>query len=456
MMRNLCLSLFFTFVLVSNVFSQNIFDLKGKSIIVPPTKEQFNNCVYTEHVLKKYKFKSEYLYTESILGDVIEVLDVRHINKGGNKEAVLLLINHNGNNVVLYLPMHGVLYYPPKGYEESNDLYLSFYTDASKKDKFFSITFSTRPEDVVLYNYDAILLDSINRKYRDKYIYLKTYPNSEMACEGEPKTQVKYKFNEIKFSEDFEFLSINNIYPNRYKFKLLKLFLESPHGDISIPIKMDPIYDAKVKYDYWGSGIYLGDFEDLFETEEDFIEHSKSKYDLKIIKYLKDKYINKEIYSYDHLKYFLCKDIDLCWSETDNIYFEYFAYLEDPTKNTSFRVPINADFERRIVLAEVQRKKEAEEARKRAEEEAEYQAMLEKEEREYKAGLIRKYGRANALLILENAVKIGFTKEMCVEAWGTPYDINRTVTRNCIHEQWVYGIGRYLYFEGNILTAIQD
>lgn len=65
MMRNLCLSLFFTFVLVGNVFSQNIFDLKGKSIIVPPTKEQFNNCVYTENVLKKYKFKSEYLYLEA-------------------------------------------------------------------------------------------------------------------------------------------------------------------------------------------------------------------------------------------------------------------------------------------------------------------------------------------------------------------------------------------------------
>ena len=45
---------------------------------------------------------------------------------------------------------------------------------------------------------------------------------------------------------------------------------------------------------------------------------------------------------------------------------------------------------------------------------------------------------------------------MCVEAWGEPYDINRTVTRNIIHEQWVYDIGRYLYFEGNILTAIQD
>lgn len=456
MIAKVCLSLLLSLILVSNAFSQNIFDLKGKNIIIPPTKEQFNNCVYTEDVLKRYKFKSEYLYTESILGDVIEVVDVRHINKGEDKEAVLLLIKHKGNNVVLYFPMRGVLYYPPKGYEESNDLYLSFYPEASEKDKFFSITFSTRPEDVVLYNYDAILLDSINRKYRDKYLYLKVQPNSKMSCEGKPQTQVKYKFNEIKFSEDFEFLAINNIYPNRYKFKSLKLFLESPHGDISIPIKMDSINDAKVEYYNWGLGIYLSDFEDFFETEEEFIEHSKSKYDLKIIKCLKEKYINKEIYSYAHLKYFICKDIDLSWSETDNIYFEYFAYLEDSIKSTSFRVPINADFERRIVLAEVQRKKEAEEIRKRADEEAEYQSMLEKEEREYKASLIKKYGKKNALLILENAVQIGFTKEMCVEAWGEPYNINRTVTRNSIHEQWVYGIGRYLYFEGNILTAIQD
>ena len=42
------------------------------------------------------------------------------------------------------------------------------------------------------------------------------------------------------------------------------------------------------------------------------------------------------------------------------------------------------------------------------------------------------------------------------KSYGEAYDINRTVTRNSIHEQWLYGIGRYLYFEGNILTAIQD
>ena len=107
-------------------------------------------------------------------------------------------------------------------------------------------------------------------------------------------------------------------------------------------------------------------------------------------------------------------------------------------------------------MAEVQRKIEEEEARKQSIKEAEYSTLLDKEEQEYKSSLIKRFGRKNASIILENAVKIGFTKEMCVEAWGEPYDINRTVTRNIIHEQWVYDIGRYLYFEGNILTAIQD
>ena len=109
-----------------------------------------------------------------------------------------------------------------------------------------------------------------------------------------------------------------------------------------------------------------------------------------------------------------------------------------------------------IVLADIYREEQRIKEEKRQREEAEYQAMLEKEEREYKANLIKKYGKRNALLILENAVQIGFTKEMCVEAWGEPYDINRTVTKNGVHEQWVYDIGRYLYFDGNILTAIQD
>ena len=67
----------------------------------------------------------------------------------------------------------------------------------------------------------------------------------------------------------------------------------------------------------------------------------------------------------------------------------------------------------------------------------------------------KKYGAANANLILNETVKIGMTKEMCKEAWGGPYDINRSSGSWGTHEQWVYG-SSYLYFEGNKLTAIQN
>jgi hypothetical protein len=54
--------------------------------------------------------------------------------------------------------------------------------------------------------------------------------------------------------------------------------------------------------------------------------------------------------------------------------------------------------------------------------------------------------------------RIGMTKEQVINQtnWGKPSDINRTTTSAGTREQWVYGVGRYLYFDGNKLTAIQD
>ena len=40
--------------------------------------------------------------------------------------------------------------------------------------------------------------------------------------------------------------------------------------------------------------------------------------------------------------------------------------------------------------------------------------------------------------------------------FGPPNDINRTVGKWGVHEQWVYGNGVYLYFENGILTSFQD
>lgn len=105
-----------------------------------------------------------------------------------------------------------------------------------------------------------------------------------------------------------------------------------------------------------------------------------------------------------------------------------------------------------LTPAEVIYAQRAEEERQREEARIE----REKEQKERKAMLCRKYGKAAAELILQNKVRIGMTKEMCREAWGSPEDINRSSGSWGVHEQWVYGVGSYLYFENGVLSSIQN
>ena len=58
--------------------------------------------------------------------------------------------------------------------------------------------------------------------------------------------------------------------------------------------------------------------------------------------------------------------------------------------------------------------------------------------------------------IMESKVFIGMTDKQVKKSWGTPNDINRTITSRVISEQWVYGANQYLYFENGILTTIQQ
>ena len=105
-----------------------------------------------------------------------------------------------------------------------------------------------------------------------------------------------------------------------------------------------------------------------------------------------------------------------------------------------------------LTPSEVVYAQRAEEVRQR--EEARLQQ--EKEQKERKATLYRKYGKATAELILEGKVRIGMTRAMCREAWGSPEDINTMSGSWGVHEQWVYGLSSYLYFENGILSSIQN
>lgn len=70
--------------------------------------------------------------------------------------------------------------------------------------------------------------------------------------------------------------------------------------------------------------------------------------------------------------------------------------------------------------------------------------------------LIKKYGINQGTLIADGKVAVGMTKEMCIASWGRPQDINRTTGTFGVHEQWVYNLKSYLYFEKDILTTIQN
>ena len=95
-------------------------------------------------------------------------------------------------------------------------------------------------------------------------------------------------------------------------------------------------------------------------------------------------------------------------------------------------------------------KSEKVEATAKAKEEAKKRAAARKN------NLIKKYGESIANDMLKGYVRIGWTKEMCIEAWGRPKDINKTTGNYGVHEQWVYGGGNYLYFENGKLTTIQN
>jgi hypothetical protein len=69
--------------------------------------------------------------------------------------------------------------------------------------------------------------------------------------------------------------------------------------------------------------------------------------------------------------------------------------------------------------------------------------------------LVKKYGVKMAERIAIGGLYIGMTKEMVIESWGSPYDINTTSGSWGIHEQWIYTNNGYLYFENGKLTSTQ-
>lgn len=80
--------------------------------------------------------------------------------------------------------------------------------------------------------------------------------------------------------------------------------------------------------------------------------------------------------------------------------------------------------------------------------------IREEKEKKYRIECIKKYGQHLGGLIAEGKLEIGMTKEMCKEAWGSPYDFKKVTTALGDYDLWYYSWGIRLSFANGKLARI--
>lgn len=154
----------------------------------------------------------------------------------------------------------------------------------------------------------------------------------------------------------------------------------------------------------------------------------------------------------------VCTEVTLIESE-NSPYLEP-NYILKTIRGMEFKVPLNSNFieNRKFGLYEMfttLEQYELMEYKKRVSaDEIEKQKIAAKEVTKRigegrQKSLRMKYGEKIGNLIYESKVFLGMTKEMCVDSWGKPLEVNRTIVNGLTHEQWVYGYKNYLYFDNS-------
>lgn len=138
----------------------------------------------------------------------------------------------------------------------------------------------------------------------------------------------------------------------------------------------------------------------------------------------------------------------------DEHYKVYFNGIYGYVLKSGFRIESEVIEENKKKAEITEQKKIKEQERIEREKQLELQRKLAEIKR--KKELINKYGQTNGIKIFAGYIWIGMTKEMVLESWGEPKDINRTVGSWGVHEQWIYYGDKYLYIENGKLTSWQD
>lgn len=403
------LLLFLLFVEIVPTMAQSVFSLKGKHIILAsnditltfPTVDKWGKYeYYTTKAFDISDCNKKHICKENIIGVPFYVNNVYATYSKKGKPQKLYLFLQNEIKIFILQVSLGKTYYGGFKYQH----------------KFF-----VSPEHICIKYYDLDELTNFQNKMENTIYF---YPNSNEKC-----TFRKFSFNGTS------------------------MFYEFCQGGKTKQETFDSYITNISNKQYAQSPLercFLG-----IELEKDLINKCKQSFDSVLIQNFIKKFSNKEVYiKGGYGGYYQCGNIEIVNTGYKTPNYKYVMLL---TKNGKEKKQIiSENIIKNVVLADEYREEQRLLKEKEEREEQEQQAIFAQEEAREKARLIKKYGKRNAQLIFDEKVEIGFTKQMCIESWGEPQDINRTITRNRVHEQWVYGIGCYLYFEGNYLTAIQN
>lgn len=477
-------------------FGGNLFSLKGKTVVIPDIEMDGyydrNNvpCVYTDEVLKKFKFKDDFLYKHNIFGDTIIVTDIILRNQGKKNEEALILANHKGQNVVIYIPFK--FKYEKRPYSSR------WINKLTQTTGWLSVNLHGQIDQIEIPYVDIAQLDSLHCFFGTSSIS-PIKPSHFLIYDDENDFYRNWRGQSVLLGQTYSFIGTKLIENEKWglyywqdgKYKnypyVACVFKDNRDSLINLPIRVpslefDKVASSKGPLENVPS---VHTFSQYFITEDSLVNLSLSRCDMASVNIVRNKYLNQEIHFW-HLNrsyltfneeptltlsssnivintgerpsdYGFLRQIIMLPSKKHLPYILPYAVIsETENSRTRIAVPIDSTSVKLISLAADYRELLRQEAEERDSRERARQLAEEREEQEYYNSLVRKYGRANARLISVGNIKLGFTKNMVLEAWGEPYDINRTITRHTTLEQWVYGIGTYVYFEGNVVTGIQD
>lgn len=490
-MKNKYLLLLLLVLVIKPLYAIDPFSLKGKTIIIPPRKDchYYKTCsavgydnVYNVKVLKKGKFSKNNKLNLDVYGKEIYVEDVVFFDKQDKNRAVCLVVICDEQKVVLHFP----LIVPPKNsqiYKDSKD-YFDYDPYIFLGDSIIGGSFQTKtyweqgypftvrlqlqdPHSLKLRVYDTDSIHEIDNIFNNQTFFTKPIQNFDKYCQK----PLKYKGIVNQWDiPDFDYSQLLDIYTSKDNYSQWRVLLDFTNNekhsyldvyshDMVIP-EVDYIKLCKQRFYIYNSYIdelknsYVGNIVHI-QGEKDWA-HNPTCYTNDSKGQIYSQSLQSGCYNFDR--------IDLCYTNNkDSLYYSYHGVLRSCDNNTELFCPINSlkriqlelysDYVDRIYQQEIDKQQEEQERIQKQ----------QKEEREYHQMLVKKYGATNAKLIENGEVKIGFTKQMCIESWGEPDDINTTTTAYGIHEQWVYYDDYYwsfdmrcLYFDNGVLVTIQD